>query len=183
MTDEQFIEMKDDYVDNMKSILLRAGNIQPTITILGDHRKDNKPAVIHIPLPEKIANSDQGKQLFVDEMIPELSKKMKERFDIKAVAFASEAWMRTAEKDEFDPEVDDYKKLPIKKEILIITIDDGKETFCNIFEIKRDGKSVTPEGDLIDIIELDKLPELETSYGGSEGRFGRLYNKFTKKYF
>jgi hypothetical protein len=181
MTDEQFIEMKDEYLDNMKSILLRAGNIQPTITILGDHRKENKPAIIHIPLPEKIANSDEGKQMFVDEMIPELSIKVQERFDVKAVAFASEAWMRTAEKDEFDPEVDNYKKLPIKKEILIITIDDGKETFCNIFEIKRDGKSVTPEGDLIDIIELEKLPDLEAPYSASGGRFGKLYQKFTKQ--
>jgi hypothetical protein len=181
MTDEQYLEMKDEYVDNMKSILLRAGNIQPTITILGDHRKENKPAIIHIPLPEKIANSDEGKQMFVDEMIPELSIKVKERFDVKAVAFASEAWMRTAEKDEFDPEVDNYKKLPIKKEILIITIDDGKNTFCNIFEIKRDGKSVTPEGDLIDIIELEHLPDLESPYSASGGRFGDLYKKFTKQ--
>jgi hypothetical protein len=181
MTNEDYLEVKDDYFTHIRTILKETGNIAPTVTIIGMHKEENKPAIVHIPLPPEIANSDEKKQEFVDKMIPELSKKVNERFTVDAVGFASEAWMRTAEKDEFDPEVDNYKKLPIKKEILIITLDNGNSVECNIFEIKRDGKSVTPDGDLIDIIELEKLPDLESTYPATEGRFSRLYEKFTKQ--
>jgi vacuolar-type H+-ATPase subunit F/Vma7 len=86
MTDQQFIEIKNEYLQNMKEMLLETGNIQPTVTIIADHLEENKPAIVHIPLPEKIANSDSGKQMFVDKMIPEIAVKVKERFSIKAVA-------------------------------------------------------------------------------------------------
>lgn len=181
MTDEQFIEIKGEYFENMKRILLDTGNIQPTVTIIGLHKEKQKPAIVHIPLPASIANSDRKKQMFVDEMIPELSKKVNERFTVDAVCFASEAWMRTAEKDEFDPEVDNYKELPIKKEILIITIENKNGTECSIYEIKRNGKSVNPDGDIVDYIELEKLPDLEKPYSLTEGRFSKLYEKFIKE--
>ena len=181
MTEEQYLEVKDDYLKSMKRILLETGNIQPTVTIIGLHKEEQKPAIVHIPLPASIANSDRKKQMFVDEMIPELSKKVNERFIVEAVCFASEAWMRTAEKDEFNPEIDNYKDLPIKKEILIITLEDKNGVDCSIYEIKRDGKSVNPDGDIIDYIELEKLPDLEQPYALTEGRFSKLYEKFTKE--
>ena len=178
MTEEQFIEIKDEYFQNMKKMLLETGNIQPTVTLIADHLEENKPAIIHIPLPEKIANSDSGKQMFVDKMIPEIAVKVGERFNINAVAWAAEAWMREAPVDEYDPEVDDYKKLPIKKEILIITIDTGAETESHVYEIIR--MAVSPTGDLIEDIELVDMPELSKDYGSIEGRFSNLYKKFTE---
>lgn len=177
MTNEQFIEIKDEYLNNMKSMLVEIGNIQPTVTVIADHIEENKPAIVHIPLPEKIANSDTGKQLFVDKMIPEIAVKVKERFIVKAVCFASEAWMRESHKDDFNPEVDDYKKLPIKKEILILNIDTEAKTESYVYEIIR--MSVSPTGDIVEDIELKELPELSEHYGTSEGRFSGLYKKFT----
>jgi hypothetical protein len=177
MTEEQFIEIKDEYLQNMKEMLLESGNIQPTVTIIADHLEENKPAIVHIPLPEKIANSDDGKQMFVDKMIPEIAAKVKERFNIHAVAWAAEAWMREAPVDDFDPEVDDYKKIPIKKEILIITIDTGAKTESYVYEIIR--MAVSPTGDLVEDIELVDMPELSKDYGSIEGRFSNLYKKFT----
>jgi len=177
MTKEQFLEIKDEYLDNMKSMLLELGNIQPTVTVIADHLEENKPAIVHIPLPEKIANSDTGKQLFVDKMLPEIAIKVKEKFTVKAVCFASEAWMRESHKDDFNPEVDDYKKLPIKKEILIISIDTETNTESHVYEIIR--MSVSPTGDIVENIELREMPELSEHYGTSEGRFNGLYKKFT----
>lgn len=179
MTQEQFIEIKDEYFQNMKSMLLETGNIQPTVTIIADHLEEDKPAIVHIPLPAKIANSDSGKQMFVDKMIPEIAVKLEERFNIHAVAWASEAWMREASVDEFTPEVDDYKKLPIKKEILIITIDTGDKTESHVYEIIR--MSVAPDGSFVEDIELVEMPELSNQFAEQGGRFGNLYKKFTKK--
>lgn len=178
MTQEQYIEIKDEYLQNMKDMLLESGNIQPTVTIIADHLEENKPAIVHIPLPEKIANSDAGKQMFVDKLIPELAIKLGERFNIHAVAWAAEAWMREAPVDDYDPEVDDYKKLPIKKEILILTIDTGAETESHVYEIIR--MSVAPDGSIVEDIELRDMPELSKDYGSIEGRFSNLYKKFTE---
>ena len=177
MTEEQFIEIKDEYFKNMKEMLLDLGNIQPTVTIIADHLKENKPAIVHIPLPEKLANSDSGKQMFVDKMIPEIAVKVKERFKIHAVAWAAEAWMREAPHDEYDPEVDDYKKLPIKKEILILTIDTEAKTESYVYEIIR--MSVAPDGTFVEDIELILMPELSNEFAEQGGRFSGLYKKFT----
>ena len=177
MTEEQFIEIKDEYLQNMKDMLLETGNIQPTVTLIADHLEENKPAIVHIPLPEKIANSDAGKQMFVDKMIPEIAAKVGERFNIHAVAWAAEAWMREAPADDFNPEVDDYKKIPIKKEILILTIDTGVKTESYVYEIIR--FSVSPEGELIDEIELRDMPELSSQFAEQGGRFSNLFEKFT----
>lgn len=177
MTDQQFIEIKDEYLQNMKEMLLESGNIQPTVTIIADHLEENKPAIVHIPLPAKIANSDDGKQMFVDKMIPEIAVKLKDRFNIYAVAWASEAWMREADVDDFDPEVDDYKKIPIKKEILILTVDTGDNVESHVYEIIR--LSVSPTGDLVEDIELRDMPELNNQFTEQEGRFSNLYKKFT----
>lgn len=177
MTDQQFIEIKDEYLQNMKEMLLESGNIQPTVTIIADHLEENKPAIVHIPLPAKIANSDDGKQMFVDKMIPEIAVKLKDRFNIYAVAWASEAWMREAPVDDFDPEVDDYKKIPIKKEILILTVDTGDNVESYVYEIIR--LSVSPTGNLVEDIELRDMPELSSQVADHSGRFGNLYKKFT----
>jgi hypothetical protein len=181
MTEEQFIEIKAEYFENIKRMLLELGNIQPTVTVIGNHIKENKPAIVHIPLPAELVNSDDGKQIFVDKMIPDISKKIHEKFTINAVCFASEAWMRTADKDEYNPETDNYKDLPISKEILIISIDGKEGSKSDIYEIKRDGKSINTEGDLIDTIELEPLPELGENYDTSTGRFSNLYKKFSKQ--
>jgi hypothetical protein len=177
MTKEQFIEIKGEYLDKIKKMVLELGNIEPHVTIIGNDLEEDKPAIIHIPLPEKIANSDNGKQLFVDKMIPEIAVKIKERFDVQAVCFASEAWMRESHKDDFNPDKDDYKKLPISKEILIVTIDTETDMESHVYEIIR--MSVSPTGDIVEDIELRDMPELSREYATNEGRFSGLYKKFT----
>ena len=177
MTDTQFIEMKDAYLDDIKNMLLTNGNFSATISIIGEEKKDLSASIVHIPLPEQIINSDEGKQLFVDKMIPELSKKLKDRFNVQAVAWASEAWMREAHKDDYNPDTDNYKDIPIKKEILIITIDTETDLESHVYEIVR--MSIAPNGDLIEKVELLLLPEMSQAFGTTEGRFSGLYKKFT----
>lgn len=177
MTNTQFIEMKDAYLDDIKGMLLKNGNFSATISIIGEEKKDLSASIVHIPLPDQIINSDEGKQLFVDKMIPELSKKLKDKFNVQAVAWASEAWMREAPKDDYNPDTDNYKDLPIKKEILIITIDTETDLESYVYEIVR--MSIAPNGDLIEKINLLILPEMSQVFGSAEGRFSGLYKKFT----
>ena len=177
MTTEEFIEMKDSYLENMKELLLERGNLPATITIMGSQLEDNKSSIVHIPLPEEIVNSDDGKQIFVDKIIPEISKKINEKFNIHAVGWASEAWMREAHKDDYDPDKDDYKEIPIKKEILIITIDTETTAESYVYEIVR--MSIAPNGDLVEKVDLVELPDVIKAFGTSEGRFTGLYKKFT----
>ena len=177
MTTEKFIELKEGYLDDIKSMILENQGLSATITIIGEEKESLSSSIVHIPLPEKIINSDKGKQMFVDVMIPEISKKINQKFNIHAVAWASEAWMREAHVDDYNPEKDSYKDLPIKKEILIITIDTEDSAENYVYEIVR--MSIGPDGDLVEKLELVELPEMTKAMGESEGRFSGLYKKFT----
>jgi hypothetical protein len=177
MDKEKFIEIKEGYLNDIKSMLLENESLSATITIIGEERKSLSSSIVHIPLPEKIINSDEGKQMFVDVMIPEISKKINEKFSIYAVAWASEAWMREAPVNDYNPEKDNYKDLPIKKEILIITIDTEIAVENHVYEIVR--MSIGPNGDLVEKLDLVELPEMSKAMGESEGRFSGLYKKFT----
>jgi len=103
---------------------------------------------------------------------------LKEKFSPKAIAWAAEAWMRVADKN-FNPEKDDWKAISVKKEIIMITIESENKNDCFIYEIKRLGKQVTNTGELIDIIELEKLDDL-TKPDNIGGRFSGLFKKFNK---
>jgi len=175
MTKEEFKEIKEYYIESTKETLLKNGNLEPVITIMGNLKDNNTPSALQIVLPEEVVNSDENKQLFVDKVIPKLAVEVREKFTIEAVGWSSEAWLREIPKDEFN--VEDYKKIPIKREILIITIDTAKESECYAYEIVR--MSVSPNGDLVEDIELVELPDVASSASNSEGRFNNLYRKFT----
>jgi hypothetical protein len=92
--------------------------------------------------------------------------------------------MRIADAKTVDPEkvMNDWKSIPIKAEILIVSIDseDYKETL--IKEIVRKGKQVNEDGHLVDQIELKDMPGYDdTPMHAATGRFTDLYKKFTKK--
>jgi hypothetical protein len=175
MTKEEFKEIKEYYIESTKETLLKNGNLEPVITIMGNLKDNNTPSALQIVLPEEVANSDENKQLFVDQVIPKLAVEVREKFTIEAVGWSSEAWLREIPKDEF--KVEDYKKIPIKREILIITIDTAKESECYAYEIVR--MSVSPNGDLVENVELVELPDVASSASNSQGRFNNLYRKFT----
>lgn len=174
MTKEEFKEIKEYYIESTKETLLKHGNIGPVITIMGNLKDNNTPSALQIVLPEEVANSDESKQLFVDKVIPKLAVEVREKFTIDAVGWSSEAWLREVPKDEFDPKT--YKEIPIKREILIITIDTAEGSECYTYEIVR--MSVSPNGDLVENIELIELPTLGMQVSNSEGRFNDLYRKF-----
>lgn len=178
MTEQEYIEIKNGYIEFVTKFITKNGGLGASITVLGTHKEDGKNAVVHVPIPDKFIKTDKGKDEFVDEVLPEIAKKILEEFTADAVAWASEAWLRVLEKDSSDTkDLNDWKKLPIKKEVLIINIE--HETGSNTFiqEIVRKGKQVNEDGDLVDLIELIEMPDYTEGVIG-EGRFTGLYKKF-----
>lgn len=120
--------------------------------------------------------NDRSKDKFVDVVIPEVGAKLKEMFNPKAVLWASEAWMREGGKD-FNPEVTNYKDLPVKYEVLIITVDKGEGTTQTlIYKMLRQGMKVNEDGDMIDQVELEPYKDSEDLTSGG-GRFTGLFQK------
>lgn len=180
MTQEKYESLKTSYVEFITRIIKDHGGLSPAVTILGIRKDDQQNAVIHIPIPEFLMNSEKGKDEFVDDVIPKLAKKVNEEFEVKAVAWASEAWLRSVSKDEKTGEAtvpDDWKSLP-KKEVLFITIESDNKYDATVMEMIRKGQQVNAEGQLTDHIELVPLPDFENPEK-MEGRFSGLYKKFT----
>jgi hypothetical protein len=179
MTDQEFNDLKDGYIQFVNKLMQEAGGVDPSITILGTHKNDSNNAIIHVPIPSKYMKTDDMKSEFVDEIIPGIAKKVAEEFNVSVVAWASEAWLRVVEKKD-EADLKDWKSLPIKKEVLIVTFESEDRLNTTIFEIARKGKQVNSEGELVDEIELLDLPEYNNEASvASEGRFTGLYKKFT----
>jgi hypothetical protein len=181
MTTEEYSSMKKGYLELIVKIMTESGGLAPSITVLGIHKDDGKNAIVHVPIASKYMQDEDSKDEFVNEIVPEIANHVRDKFDINAVAWASEAWLRVADaktttKDEL---LGNWKNLPIKKEVLIITIESQDQTETTIKEIVRRGKQVNEDGELTDNIELIDLPEYSDGVTG-EGRFAGLYKKFTQ---
>lgn len=182
MKDEEYTEIIDLYLKHIKSYMTEAGGLFPHITVFGDQIAKNEgdkelpKAIIHIPIPSEYMKSDEDKDIFLEEMIPAVFKTVKEKFIPYGIGWASEAWMRIADAETFDPKRDDYKDIPIKKEILFISVESEFTNQTFVYDINRIGQQVNAEGDLVDSIELVEIPEMKDVHT-TQGRFSGLYKK------
>lgn len=180
MTDKEFEDIKNGYLKNVKQYLQKAGGLFPHISIFADHKEEEdkeKHAIIHVPIPDSLMNSEKGKDTFVDKILPDVMSTVKEKFNVKGIAWASEAWMRHLEKGMTEIPTD-WKSLP-KKEVLIVTIETANKNEVCIYEMKRDGLTVNDDGDMIDTIELIPI-EGAKAPDDSQGRFTGLYRKYVQ---
>jgi hypothetical protein len=181
MTNEQYALLKQDYIDHIKEYVTENGSLFPHLTIFADVKKpkkgeEDKPALIHVPIPDEYMENDRAKDKFIDEVVPDLFQNINEKFIPKGIGWAAEAWMRVADKN-FDVEKDNWKKIPIKKEVIMISIESDEPTESIIYEIKREGKQVIPGGDIVDIIKLEEQFREEGAPTVSGGRFTGLFKK------
>ena len=180
MTENTFKELKEGYIELIKSLMIETGGLNPSITVLGKHKDDNNNAIVHIPIPSEYMESDSMKDEFIDVKVPEIGKQVAKKFDVDAVAWASEAWLRVLDKKdrpENESLMANWKDLPIKMEVLIVNIESHNHAENIILKVTRNGKQVNADGDLVDAIELTELPDYDKGVT-SEGRFTGLYKKF-----
>mgnify|MGYP003346194031 CR=1 FL=1 len=68
MTEQQYDNLKENYLKHIKRYMKEAGGLFPHITILADHlneTEDPKSAVIHIPIPDEYMENDEAKDEFI----------------------------------------------------------------------------------------------------------------------
>lgn len=180
MTQDQFDVLKEEFINNIKEYVVEYGGIFPHLSIFADvknpeNEKENKPALIHIPIPEELMADDKGKEEFVNKIFPKIAKDVKKDFNARALAWTAEAWVRTMDKKTAQSDVN-WKNLPIEKEVIIITIESNDDKECVIYDIVRQGKQITADGDMVDKIELVEAKNLAHP-DGIGGRFSGLFAK------
>jgi hypothetical protein len=187
MTEEQIKMVREDYLSFITETVQEHGEIGPSIAVFADviDSKDDKPALIEIPIPNEFLKDDSTKEHFVERVLPDLIKEFKKRFVAHSVLWTCEAWLRTAQKEDIDS-IEDFKDIPIKTEAIVIIIDSKDETEAVIYEIVRPALSVSDTGELVEKeqknkVELVEMPELCSVFKdkGFSGRFSNLYKKFT----
>lgn len=182
MTEEEYNDIKELYIDNVKEIMLDQGGLFPHLTIFAHHKKykedEPKSAIIHIPLSDDYMSDEDSKDEFVNETLPLVYGTIKEDFVPYGIGWASEAWMRVADKD-FDFKSSNYKDLPIKKEVLLLSIETEDKSDTYLYEIKRSGSQINSDGKLTDRLELIEMEEM-SSMKSVDGRFAGLYKKLNK---
>ena len=175
MTEERYLSIKEGYVRNITRFLREQGDIFPHITVFGLHKQDpEKNAIIHIPIDDEFMQSEERKDTFIDEVVPQLARKIKEEFIPEGVAWTSEAWVREAPKEEGFP--DNWQDLPIKKEVLFINMEFENKKEMIVYEIKRLGKQINEDGDMVDNVDIIEQDFSKGEAGG--GRLTGLYEKF-----
>jgi hypothetical protein len=179
MNKEEYIELKKSYSEMVTAMLKEKGGLNPSITIFGVEKKSGKNAILYLGIEPMYIKDEKSKDLFVELIIPRISKDIRKDFDINAVVWASEAWVREFDKSATEIELEEWESAPIKKEVVIIVINSEKENETIVREIIRKGKQVNSEGKLTDTIELVDVPRYNAGVIG-DGRFSDLYRKFTE---
>jgi hypothetical protein len=183
MTKEKYFDLQEDYINHILSYVKQSGGLFPHISVFADiidPKEDeiDKPALIHIPIDDDFMKDDESKDRFVDVELPKAFKELKKKFEPAGIAWAAEAWMRVIEKKNFDVIQDNWKAIPVKKEVIMISIESKDyDKKCILYEIKRQGKQVNNDGELIDNIELERLEDMANPDQMS-GRFSGLLKKF-----
>lgn len=184
---ENIETLKNDYIDFIKTTIQETGGLHPSFTVFCQIKmesEEDKPkmGLIHIPIPGKFIESDDSKDELVNEVLPQISKTVKKDFIPYALAWASEVWISRVDKKKVK-EIDDISKLAEaakKVEAIFINIESEEENMVYVYEIIREGKQITTDGDLVDKIELKEATDLSQSSneGTVGGRFANLFHLF-----
>jgi hypothetical protein len=174
MTEEDFKDLRETYIDHIQQYMKDVGNLFPHITVFADvkdAKEDEKPAIIHIPIPTEYMETDELKDKFLEQVLPGVFKKVKEEFIPTGVAWGAEAWVRIVDKN---TTLKDYKKSPVEKEVVFISIETKDKHETLIYNIERNGKQVHADGSITDIIELTEAKESGMPRS-AQGRFTELF--------
>lgn len=174
MIEENYLKMKNEYIDSIKRWITEEGEVSPHITIFACLRDNPEDiALIHVPVQGVFMSTEKSKEEFVTNIIPKIAIEVKKKFIPKGVAWTSEVWIRVFDKKEGVPE--DWKSKPIDEEALVINIEFESDKELLVYNIIRNGKQINEEGEIKDHVEIIKkeLGDWETM----TGRFTDLYKK------
>ena len=180
MKNEDLMSIKERYTNSLIEATMATGHLVPHISLFGHEKKNPEELhMLNMPFPEEMMSDDVLKDTFMKTIFPEFAKHICETYEILAVSWVSEAWLR----EKMGDMPVDYKDIPIKKEVIILTFETKDVFYCQTYDVLRKGKKVTSEGDLIDNVQLTKSLDFENKDHESvvEGRFTHLLKYFLKK--
>lgn len=168
-------DLKKAYIENIKEYVEENGNMFAHISVFAKHKKGDRNGIIHIPINGEFLESEESKDKFIDDIVPQIAKKIKEDFTTYGVAWVSEAWIRQTDASKEKTIPQNWKELPITGEVLLISMQFNNRKELITFNIVRNGKQVNDDGDLVDRIELIESDLKSDSFSG---RLSSLYEKF-----
>lgn len=181
--EQAIADFKQSSIERMKMLTVEQGGLQPMIIIFAEETTEEKTSYgeIVIPVPQQFFQAgEDGKDILVD-LLPHLFNKVcvdnnRELVPL-CLAWASEAWLRKAPKNENgSTEVpENWKELP-KTEVMMMFTEDEVGAEIQVLEMKRDGTKVDAEGNMIDNISLEEIEGL-TKQDRIEGRFTKVFQK------
>jgi len=178
MTNEVYQDLKQNHINHVLKMVGKTGGVYPHVTILCERDGEEKPTVVHIPIPAKFMQNDETKDQLINIVFPEILEELKtKKLIVKAVCFASEIWIRRSTPEEYE-EVEDYHDIPVDDEGIIIIIDDEIESTTYSYKLVREQMSVGDEGlqGKVTVEEMEKPKVLPQ--GQAQGRFANLYSHF-----
>jgi hypothetical protein len=185
--EEEIDVLKNEHIDFIKNNIQTYGEFYPCITIFSELKEINedepdlKFGMVHIPIDRKFLQDDESKDNFIKEVVPNIFKEIQKTFIPHAVLWCSEVWMRRMpKKDKITQEdIDELYKNGEKIEAVFITMESKNKNETFVYEIIRNGVQVSPDGDLVDKIQLKKSNEFDhITKENIGGRFSNLFGLF-----
>jgi hypothetical protein len=176
MNKEKLEKMRNEFVSSITRMVKGEGFLAPVIALFALNSED-KDTLMIIPLDGDYLTDK--KEVFLNNVVPALREKLDDQdFKVHAVCMASEAWARVAPKD-FQFSEDAVKELD-KEEIVIVTYMDDDSNSTVMFDMKRDGKAVNQEGEIIDYVTLTERSQEGAMVVSLHPEFDDLYNLLAK---
>lgn len=172
MTPELMQEYKKELLENIQAEMKDEGNVSSFMQIIGEKEGMDKPVIVHIVTD---FTDNDSKDFFVEEIIPQITKKLKKNsITPHHVVFVSEVWVTTVDK-----KTDESKK---EEAVLIAYSSEDGETM-EAYNIIRHAYEVDDKGELSSKVDLVKNEALSSENKlSSEGRFSNLYTTLMKQF-
>lgn len=159
--------LTEDYIDFIKTTIQETGDLYPSFTLFTEikdkHHEFNEPklGLIHIPIPSNFMHDADSKDELINELLPEISKTIKNDFIPYALACST---IESAKNVEF----------------IFMNIESDDENNIYIYKILKVGVGVNKDGDLVDKIEVTEANDLikNAEKQAIAGRFANLFHLF-----
>lgn len=176
----QIEKFEQQHLEMIKAIFNEQGSLSPQISVLCYSHPKKQFTLALIPIPERLMENRGTKDILFDHVIPGAFKMLSDNLHtIICISWSSEVLLS------FLPE--GTTKIPEtldgldKHEYLAITFECEAFTKTVHYEIQHTGKTVNPEGDLIDKVELGKELILDTRNNGKAmGKMSELFKKYNQ---
>ena len=180
-----YTEFKESMFAIVKGMIVDNGGLPPIGAALVFDADADKYGIAFIPIPGEFLKDESRKEVLANIVFPDAFKQIETEHNHRIVGFcwSTEVWIRSTNKNALP---DNYQELP-KEEGVILNMETEEQSDIIIKLVKREGKVINKEGNLIDNILLE---DYHTEFSGvihpgvsptsSEGRFANIFKNYRK---